>query len=385
MPKRKHEETEEDKWRRKLKKYEQKLSRKRRRHRRVSIEEYLEPDSGASMPSSPDRSPTPTAAVADGIPADSTRPVDELGTSARFASPVPPELSTMGGSVSQPADPQGVTAPAEDANTDGDNVPPIADPELLRALGDFEAETADWGPDIVADLSKRWAPILKDGLKKETREELMKKYLLPKNCPLIKAPVLNPEIAAMLNESAKNRDARIQKKQSLMGCVLAILGRTMSGILTKSSDTADILRFLADATKLLSDSHYLETETRRSLVTPMVDKTFLEPFKDRKRDSHLFGEKLGEFIKSSRGIQKTGKLIQPAAQTSTLNYKVPPSRQPYHRFVRGQPRRGGGTRPGSNYRRRGTMTRAPRASSPHQHPASRHKPAGAAPTTSAKQ
>ena len=71
-----------------------------------------------------------------------------------------PDLCTMGEVTLQPADPQGVTTPADDAITQDENVPPVADPELLKALGDFESESADWGPDIVGDLSKRWDPIL---------------------------------------------------------------------------------------------------------------------------------------------------------------------------------------------------------------------------------
>lgn len=52
---------------------------------------------------------------------------------------------------------------------------------------------------------------MKEGMKKELKDELMKKYLYAQNCPLLKPPILNPEIA-MLNESSKNRDARIVKK-----------------------------------------------------------------------------------------------------------------------------------------------------------------------------
>ncbi|XP_049872107.1 uncharacterized protein LOC126370975 [Pectinophora gossypiella] len=394
MPKRKYDGKKEDKWRRKIRKYEQKLNRENR-HRCTDDEVYLESDGRASVWSSPDRSPaSATAAVvamAEGISAASATPIVTPGNLAPSAlpSPVPPELSTTGGRPLQPTDPTLMLTPREaDANDNSEAL--VADPELLKALGDYETETAEWGPDIVADLAKRWDPILRDGLKKESREKLIKGYLLPKNCPLTKAPVLNPEIAAVLNESARNRDARVQRKQSQIGCVLAILGKTMSGILTKSSDTSEILRLLTDATKLLSDSHHLETETRRFLVTPMVDKTFIEPFKDRKRDCHLFGEKLGEFIKSSRGIQNTGKLIQSAASASTLNYKGPPSRQQYHRSARAQSRRGGGNKPISNYRRRGAAqtpgtSRAPNVATHHPPAVPRHKQAGAATTANTKQ
>lgn len=256
--------------------------------------------------------------------------------------------------------------------TPTEEVTASADPELLQALGDFEVETAEWGPEIIEDLAKRWEPLLKDGLKKETRENLVKKYLIPKNCPLLKPPVLNPEIASMLNDSARNRDKRILKKQEQMGCVLAILGKVMSCLLTKSIETTEVLRNLSDAAQILADSHYSETETRRSLVTPMVDKTFIDPFKDRKRDSHLFGDKLGDFVKTSRGIQKTGKLIQSSGTpANNLNWKGPSSsRYQQQRNSRAQVSRGGaaGQRAAYPYRRRGPHPAA------QAHPTARRAP-----------
>lgn len=260
-----------------------------------------------------------------------------------------------------------------------------ADPELLLALGTFEEESNEWGPNISEDLAKRWEPILKEGLKKEVKEELFKKYLVPKNCPLMKPPVLNPEIGAMLNESARNRDARILKKQNHLACALTVLGKTMSEMLTRSIEMPAILGNLSDATKIIASSHYLETETRRSLVTPMVDKTFIEPFKDRKRDSHLFGEKLGDFIKSSCGIQKTGKLIQSTVpSTSNLNSKpAPPRGQSNYRGSRHRNRGGSGSGARGSappYRRRQTAyqphARGQRASTPPQTTSQRYKQSG---------
>lgn len=255
--------------------------------------------------------------------------------SLRADTPTPPEL------LEEMAVPAPLTQPEPDLSNESPMeaaVLPSADPELLQALGIFEIESDEWGPDIVDDLAKRWEPTLKSGLKKEARDELLKKYPVPKNCPLMKPPTLNPEISAVLNESAKNRDGRLITKQGQLGCAFTILGRTMSDILTKSISTPEVLKNLSDMGKILADSHYSETETRRSLISPMVDKSFIESFKDRKRDSHLFGEKLGEFIKSSRGIQKTGKLMQPlTSNTKNLNSKGAashyhpqrPSRQSY--------------------------------------------------------
>lgn len=222
----------------------------------------------------------------------------------------------------------------------------LIDPELLQAIGEYVPEVAEWGPDINDNLAKIWTPILRDGLKKETKEEIVKKHLLPKNCPLSKPPTLNPEIAAMLTENSKNRDHRILKKQNQLGCVLSILGEIITGMLKKALDTQGALKLLSEASRLVADSHFTESETRRALITPLLEKSFVEAFKDRKRDSHLFGDKLGEFIKSSRGIKKTGQLIQAVStSSSSLNWNGPPprhfqrsSRAPLNRSGAGGPR-----------------------------------------------
>lgn len=248
-------------------------------------------------------------------------------------------------------------APAEDPELD------LIDPAFLQALGDFIPEAAEWGDDINDNLAKIWEPILRDGLKKESKDEIFKKYLLPKNCPLVKSPILNPEIAAVLIENSKNRDLRILKKQNQLACILSVLGKLITGMLKKTLDTPGALKLLSDASKLVSDSHFTETETRRALITPILEKSFVESFKDRKRDSHLFGDKLGEFIKSSRVIKKSGQLLQaPSASTSNLNWRGPPARQ-FQRNPRTPLNRSGG----------------PRASAPPQAPARRRPAAAPAP------
>lgn len=230
------------------------------------------------------------------------------------------------------------------------------DPELIRALGEFEADTIEWGENIQEDIAKHFQYTLLNGLKKETKEELHKKYLFPKNVPFSKAPTLNPEIAAMLTEASRNRDKRILAKQEQIGKALSGLGKAMTFLLKKEPNISEAIRTLSDVGKLVADAHFAETETRRSVVIPLVEKSLIDPFKDRKRDSFLFGEKLGDLVKSSRGIKKTGQLIQATttapASSSTLNWRPPPSRP---RLQRGgqlpYPSRGGGHRGYPHYQR----------------------------------
>lgn len=212
---------------------------------------------------------------------------------------------------------------------------PAVDPDLLSALGDCHTDTPDWGENILDDISHRWEPILKSGLTKDAREGITKKYLYPKNMALAKPPILNPEISAVVTETSRNRDVRVCSKQGQLGQALTAIGKVMTGLLTKKMETPEVLRVLNDAGKMIADSHFSETETRRSLITPLLEKSFIAPIKDRKRDAYLFGENLSEFIKSSRGIKKTGQLIKPPVVPTPGNSKGGPQRN--QRYQRGMP------------------------------------------------
>lgn len=291
-----------------------------------------------------------------------------------------PNLILISTAVEPEATASTSTDPEPTTSTSTNPEPESIDPELLQALGEFVPESMEWGDDINDNLAKILEPILKSGLKKEVKEELHKKYLLPRNCPLSKPPILNPEIAAVLQDSAKSRDAKLLHKQDQLSRTLSVLGKTITGILTKSLETTTTLKLLSDAIKLIADSHFTETETRRILITPMLEKSFIESFKDRKRDSHLFGDKLSEFIKSSTGIRKTGQLIQAVpAYSQNLNWKGPSPRQ-QQRNPRAYAGRSGGPRlpPPPAPARRRLPAAAVTAPGPPPHPTQRSAPAPAA-------
>lgn len=250
-------------------------------------------------------------------------------------------------------------APLDETNLD-------VDPELLEALGTFQEETTEWGEPIVEHIAMRLKPLLVNGFKKDEKEALIKKYPIPKNVSLAKAPTLNAEVSAMLSEPSRNRDKRLHTKQNQLGAVLSAVTKAMSQLLCKDPKITDILGMLSDASKLLADSHFLETDTRRSLITPLIDKELIDPFKDRKRDDFLFGDNLGELVKNSRGIKKTGQLIQ-ASTSSNLNHKWPSSRG---RSQKNYANRGGGQqRP---YRR--TAPHGPPAAPPRRQPQAPYAP-----------
>ena len=75
--------------------------------------------------------------------------------------------------------------------------------EYIDLLGDDNLDDILDGEPIDEKISEKWAKILKLGLQKETKQSLLKKYPVPKNCPTLKAPTLNEEIKSLLGVGRK--------------------------------------------------------------------------------------------------------------------------------------------------------------------------------------
>ncbi|XP_048486640.1 uncharacterized protein LOC125488559 [Plutella xylostella] len=328
MPKRKknHKESREERWRRKLQKYEGRLE-----HRiRSTVTAVVYPTDDEDIQ------------VQDILPESSQYPVDNpvenpiesqsVEGSQTEIPPLPPPSSGEPNSGSQPVETQilenGITT--EIRPEQNNNNEDLFDTELLNILGDFEVTSEEWGDDLQEGVSKRFQQILQEGLKKEVKEELNKKYLFPKNTPFCKAPTLNPEINTMqaMTESFKQRDKHMMSKQNQLGKALSVLGGALTAVLKKNPNISDVVRILNDCGKLIADSHYMETYTRRSMVIPLLDKSLVEPFKERKRDQFLFGDNLMDIVKTSNTMKKTGTMIQSqnTPTTSGLNFQGPPLR-----------------------------------------------------------
>ncbi|CAH1982147.1 unnamed protein product [Acanthoscelides obtectus] len=74
-------------------------------------------------------------------------------------------------------------------------------PENIDASGEFEFLGAKpkskntTSQPLHTKLTVRWNAFLQDGVDKECCEKIMEKYPLFENCPLMKSPVLSPEVA----------------------------------------------------------------------------------------------------------------------------------------------------------------------------------------------
>lgn len=236
------------------------------------------------------------------------------------------------------------------------------DPELLLALGESTDDTPVYGEKILDNLASLWQPLLKKGLPKETKEKVLKEYIVPDNCRLLQAPKLNAEISAAVPDMVRNRDKNLVVTQQQLGTGITAINRAME-VLLKGQDKTQAVKHLSSACRILSDLHAMNTQNRIKLLTSSLDKTFLHVIQDSERDETIFGIKLSEKIKAAKAIEKQGLQIKkttvpkpstsaqapPAGRPAYSGNWTAPSRYPSNRGGRGARRTTSGRRPYTAY------------------------------------
>lgn len=251
------------------------------------------------------------------------------------------------------------------------------DEDILKILGEAPQPDLALGKDILKHIASRWQDILLKGLSKETKEPIMKKYLIPANCKLLIAPLLNPEAKTAVPDVLAKRDTTIMQKQNQIGVALAALSQVTELILQNETSKQVLLQPLSDACRILCDSHNIETKTRRSILMSSINTSLRDTLASTDRDKYLFGEDLAEKLKTAKTVQKTGEsLLKTNAVASSsknsnakgnpkrnLNFRGPIQRRPPNRAESSRGRPPGRQTRGTTYSRPPPPP-PPRASSP---------------------
>ncbi|XP_018375483.1 PREDICTED: uncharacterized protein LOC108769154 [Trachymyrmex cornetzi] len=197
------------------------------------------------------------------------------------------------------------------------------DQSILDLLGEDPTISKAIEVKLHASLVSHWEGLLKEGLSNEDKEKLINKY---RRSELMKAPKLNPEVANALAEPAVKRDKHFVDYQNAIGSAIASLGLAMSQILEPSEDGIDelmVIERLSDAARLLNDLHYRQSICRRAFILPGIPRGFKTAIENTKPDSFLFGKELGEKIKEAGVIEKvtleSPSGVQTLRSTETLS------------------------------------------------------------------
>ncbi|XP_053593155.1 uncharacterized protein LOC128667422 [Microplitis demolitor] len=204
--------------------------------------------------------------------------------------------------------------PAIDNNNK--QIPLCPDTELLNLLDEIPSPDGPLGPDIHGAVAERWLSILKDGLTKEARLELLKKYPHVKNCETMKAPVLNPEVKLALNSTAIKKDTFQVLAQLKISASLSAIGALLTSVLQcrenkqpTDIDHTKLISGLNDAGKILTDLLHSISTSRRQVILMNVNPTAKRIADDSKIDTLLFGSNFSEALKSVETIEKSTKVI----------------------------------------------------------------------------
>nr|XP_049704766.1 uncharacterized protein LOC126056281 [Helicoverpa armigera] len=237
MGKRKHHD-EEEYLARKIRKYEKKMSRVRRKQRsyRSASISSLERDrySDNEYPGSPQETPQNGGAPYEvnftlnqtsHSNVSATNSISVPAPTATFAPAPDPTSVVIPVATSTP----NIPPPLENAPTEGIQELDLQ-PDILCLLGEEPVREEKFGVNVHKDIASRWSDILVNGIKDQTKNEILKAYNVPDNLRVAQAPTLNPEIRAAVNESALKRDDILIDKQKILSVVITSLANTITSV-----------------------------------------------------------------------------------------------------------------------------------------------------------
>ena len=183
--------------------------------------------------------------------------------------------------------------------------------EVLLLLGEDGIPKKQNGENLHEDIARRWESFLRKGISADSFDSISNKYALPSNCTALVPPMLNEEISAAMNEAGNKRDKRLVEKQSKLSTALAALGKLMNNLFKNASDeNLQNIEILSDASRLLCGVFHLDSETRRALVIPGLNKEMKEFMEKQPITDFLFGDDLQEKVRACKATKKSAMEIK---------------------------------------------------------------------------
>lgn len=191
------------------------------------------------------------------------------------------------------------------------NIPQLSE-EILKLFGEEpRGDEIMYGEEVNQIIADRWNKYITLGVDKSEKEELGRKYLIPKNLPSLQAPLLNPEIAASLSEANKKEDKYKSTIQGQLGSGLRILAQAVNKMLKGDvNENGNVLPLLVDAGKVLCDTFNMMTTNRKYHVESQVNSTVKKLVRESKPDKFLCGSEFAEKFKETKNQIRTGKELK---------------------------------------------------------------------------
>ena len=200
---------------------------------------------------------------------------------------------------------------------------------ILNVIGQPLKKERQVAPPMHPTFVERWAEVLRLGMPKDERVELVKKFPPPENCEFLQPPKLNKEISLSLNEIYKNRDQRIVAKQEKMHACIGGLAQILTSLVQREvEEDLPMIETLCGVARLVIDAMHDETAIRRSLILANTNVAVKDTLSATEADDLLFGKNLSENLKQAKVTGQDVRILakKPAVQTQK-NQKPPPRHQ----------------------------------------------------------
>lgn len=205
--------------------------------------------------------------------------------------------------------------------------------EILQMIGKEPENSSELK--FQEEVKTIWRKFMSEGLLEKTKNAIIEKY--PREGELhAEAPKINLEVQPVVTEIAKKRDQHFINTQNSAGSAIVALSAAVSMIVNQSEEALDYTKFvgyLCDAGKLLADIFYQISITRRSFITPLLNKAVKPTIEATKPDEkYLYGDKFAEQVKEAKAVEKACSQIkaidrQPLQiKTFSGNWRNPPVR-----------------------------------------------------------
>ncbi|OXU18522.1 hypothetical protein TSAR_012598 [Trichomalopsis sarcophagae] len=205
----------------------------------------------------------------------------------------------------------------EGASKDDDEEPmPHGEQQVMDILGIDNKNDNDKIVTIDSSLVKIWHKLVNQGLNKEAKEELKKKYI---RLPEFEPKKLNPEIAALLSARHMKKDSYMLELQKIAGSSMMAMGTILTLLINdEDCDKLQIVSLLNDIAKMVIQMHHDISVSRRSnIFIPNLAPQVAEIIKKAEIDDTLFGNNLVERIKESKALTKLSEDFQQKPKPAT--------------------------------------------------------------------
>nr|CAI5851673.1 unnamed protein product [Callosobruchus analis] len=198
--------------------------------------------------------------------------------------------------------------------------------DILGILGEDPNKDPTTSFTLHPALASRWSHILANGLDSEVLEKLRTTYGLSSNTRMT-APRINPEISVILSTPQQARDNAHLKYQASVGTALSALGSGLNILLQQDQNISpsvkeSLLKRFGDAGRILANIFASISSNRRNMILPLLAKNVKELAETTVPTELLFGDELGDRIKSAKIAETTGKCIK-ATYPAHINLHIP--------------------------------------------------------------